>query len=76
MTVMQALYKGIEASWNFNFTYAEILFSYFTKKGDIRHSIHKIELNLLKVLITGKKSLIDKCLTKIIKLEDKLNNIK
>lgn len=66
------MYKGIEASWNFDFNYAKILFSHFAKKGDIRHSIHKIELSLLKILITGKRSLIDNCLTKIMKLEDKL----
>ena len=70
------MYKGIEESWNFRFPEAKKVFQWYEGRGDIRHTLHKLELSIFKVLITGKKSLIEKCMTKIIKYEEQLNNIK
>jgi hypothetical protein len=46
MSVMEALYKGIEYSWNFDFIKAKSIFHYFSEKGDLRHTLHKIEINM------------------------------
>lgn len=67
---MEALYLGIQKSWNFNFDIAKIIFNFFIDKGDIRHYLHQVELSIIKVLITGKKGLLDKSMVKIIKLEE------
>jgi hypothetical protein len=66
------LYLGIEYSINFEFAKAKHIFNTYSDKNgikDIRHLLHKVEINLFKVLITGKKSLIDKSLIKISRLE-------
>ena len=73
---MEALYNGIEASWNFKFDQASPIFKVFKEKGDLRHRLHKIELSIFKVLITGKKSLIDSCMTKILQFEEELAHAK
>jgi len=44
-------------------------FKYFEEKGDVRHSLHKLEIKLFQVLITGKKSIIDQCFKKLLKFE-------
>ena len=76
MPSISALYKGIEESWNSNFASAKRIMTHFESKGDFRHSLHKIELSIFKVLITGKKSLIDKCMVKILRFEQQLSNLK
>jgi len=72
LTTVEALYQGIEASWNYKFEEAIEVFSAFSEKGDVRHQLHQIELNIFKVLITGKKSQIDQCTQKISKYEEAL----
>lgn len=69
---MEALYLGIEASWDFKLKYASKIFSYYSQQGDIRHQLHKLELSFFKVMITGKKSLIDKCMKKVLKFDQEL----
>ena len=64
----EALYLGIAHSWNFNFYRAHFFFSLYSEK-DIRHQVHDLELLVFRVLITGKKSLIDVCIKEIQKLE-------
>ena len=64
----EALYMGIAHSWNFNFYRAHFFFSLYSE-CDIRHQVHDLELLVFRVLITGKKSLIDMCIKEIQKLE-------
>ncbi len=77
----EALYQGIELSWNFKFDLAKIIFQRFlrssedTKFFDFRIKLHKLELKIFQVIITGKKSLIDKCMVKLLKLEEKLMQV-
>eukprot|EP00347_Sterkiella_histriomuscorum_P010935 403374369 len=83
MNSTEALYYGIELSWNMKFQQAKSIFKHFeeqvpqqntekTAKQDLRHTLHKIELKIFEVLITGKKSLIDQCMIKILDFEEKL----
>jgi len=44
LSTTEALYKGIEYSWNFEFLKAKSIFEFFEEKGDVRHSLHKIEI--------------------------------
>ena len=60
----EALYLGIAHSWNFNFYRAHYFFSLHSR-NDIRHQVHDLELLVFRVLITGKKSLIDVCIKEI-----------
>ncbi|CDW85401.1 UNKNOWN [Stylonychia lemnae] len=77
----QALYHGIEFSWNMKLQKAKQIFKHFEKqqvKGriDFRHTLHKIELKIFEVLITGKKSLIDVSMVKILEFEEQLQQLK
>jgi hypothetical protein len=69
------LYKAIELSWNYKFQDASTIFKTYLIK-DPRHALHSIELNMFKILITGKKSLIDKSMNKLVKLEEMINGVK
>lgn len=73
LNTAEALYLGIEESWDSNFALAEAIFEVYHNQGDVRHTLHQIELTIFKVLITGKKSLIDQGMVKLLKYEEDLN---